>query len=271
VSALCSEPRAQALPEFLPRRRVHPHEALRHRCRRRRRLAGHQPRAQVARQRQQLPSLHRGELRHHRRQRERCCGAADRPAGFRAPGDAVPPLRPCPLRRHDVPARRTPRQDAAAHQALHGRPHVVVHGQQGPDVAGGNALGMLAHHRDDLLAQATERWPGRGAGGRRRDDRRARRSGRGRRLGRAALPRQVREQVQQPQLPRLGLLYGTFQGRDQGALGRRALGCQRTGRLGRGARRVRLPWGVRAGGARWRRRQRIGIKLRDNLLNCQEK
>ena len=35
------------------------------------RLAGHQPRAQVARKREQLPRLHGGELRHHRFERER--------------------------------------------------------------------------------------------------------------------------------------------------------------------------------------------------------
>ena len=46
--------------------RAHPYNTLRHRGRPRL-FAGHQPRAQVARQRQQLPSRQRGELRHHRR------------------------------------------------------------------------------------------------------------------------------------------------------------------------------------------------------------
>ena len=49
--------------------RVHLHDALRHRCRRRL-LAGHQPRAQVARQRQQLPRLQYGDLRRHGLQRQ---------------------------------------------------------------------------------------------------------------------------------------------------------------------------------------------------------
>ena len=131
-----------------------------------------------------------------------------------------------------------------------------VHGQQGPDVSGGHARGMLAHHRDDLLAQATQGGPGRWAGGRRRDDSRERRSGSGRRLGSAARPRQVREQVQEPQFPSLGAFQGAFQGSDECVVGRRAWGRERHGLLGRGARRVWLPWRVPAGVARWIRRHR---------------
>jgi len=165
-----------------------------------------------------------------------------------------PPYGPAPAVATTIPARLAPRQDAAAHQALHGRPHVVVHGQQGPDVAGGNALGMLAHHRDDLLAQATQGGPGQRAGASSGEH------GSGRRLGSAALPRQVREQVQEPQLPSLGLFQGAFQGGDEGVVGRRARGRERRALLGRGARRVRLPWGVRARRARrvGRRRPRHG-------------
>jgi len=70
VSGLCSKPLPQApsqLPQLLS---AHLHEALGHRGRRRL-FAGHQPRAQVARERQQLASRQRGDLRHHRFQRER--------------------------------------------------------------------------------------------------------------------------------------------------------------------------------------------------------
>ena len=67
---LQSEPRPQALPQLLKLRRVHLHDALRH-LRRRWLLPWHQPRAQVVRQREQLPSRPGGDLRHHGLERER--------------------------------------------------------------------------------------------------------------------------------------------------------------------------------------------------------
>ena len=80
VSALCrrrGQPLPQALPQLPQLRCVHLHNTLGH-LRRRRCLAGHQPRAQVARERQQLPGLQGGELRHPCFQQERVRAPARR-------------------------------------------------------------------------------------------------------------------------------------------------------------------------------------------------
>ena len=69
-SSLRGAPVAQAPPQLAQLRRVHLHDLLRQFWGRRF-LAGHQPRAHVARERQQLPGLQRGELRHDGLERER--------------------------------------------------------------------------------------------------------------------------------------------------------------------------------------------------------
>jgi len=98
-SALCRR-RGQLLPQaphqLSQLRGAHLHEALRHRCRRRL-FAGHQPRAHVARERQQLPGVHGGDRRHHRFQRERI----------------EPPARRL-LQERAEPVQRVPRQSRAA-------------------------------------------------------------------------------------------------------------------------------------------------------------
>jgi len=75
VSGLRGQLLLQALHQLSQLGSAHPYKALHHRCRRRR-LAGQQPRAQVARQCHQFPNVHGGDLRRHRRQRERVKAAA---------------------------------------------------------------------------------------------------------------------------------------------------------------------------------------------------
>ena len=83
VSALCrrrGQPLPQALPQLPQLRCVHLHNTLGPALPRRA-----PPQAQVARERQQLPGLQGGELRHHCFQRERVQGGAPSPlAGHRA-------------------------------------------------------------------------------------------------------------------------------------------------------------------------------------------
>jgi len=70
VSGLRGAPVLQAPPQLPQRRRVQLHHPLGHRGRWRRR-AGHPPRAPVVPEREQRPSLQRGERRHHRLERQR--------------------------------------------------------------------------------------------------------------------------------------------------------------------------------------------------------